>query len=166
VSSATDFQAFIDETLVHTGQHYANTSDVFELDIPRPGRNLEISGGTYGAMIGRMLAGIETALLEPKPDCVVVYGDTNGTLAGALAAAKPHIPVAHVEAGLRSFNMRMPEEINRIVADRLSSLLFCPTETVVANLAAEGISRNVANVRRPTYTAASPTFGTAIAFSL
>jgi UDP-GlcNAc3NAcA epimerase len=123
-------------------------SDVFfdELDIPRPGYNLEISGGNHGAMTGRMLEAVENVLLQEKPDWVLIYGDTNSTLAGALAAAKLHIPVAHVEAGLRSFNMRMPEEINRILADRMSKMLFCPTETAVANLQAEGITRGVHNV--------------------
>lgn len=139
----------IEELLVHTGQHYdENMSQVFfdELGIPRPRYNLEISGGNHGAMTGRMLESIENVLLQEKPDWVLIYGDTNSTLAGALAAAKLHMPVAHVEAGLRSFNMRMPEEINRILADRVSSMLFCPTETAVANLRAEGITNGVHNI--------------------
>lgn len=139
----------IEEVLLHTGQHFdANMSGVFfdELDIPRPRYNLEVSGGLHGAMTGRMLEGVESALLAEKPDWVLIYGDTNSTLAGALAAAKLHIPVAHVEAGLRSFNMRMPEEVNRILSDRVSSLLFCPTATAVENLTAEGISDGVHNV--------------------
>jgi UDP-GlcNAc3NAcA epimerase len=139
----------IEEVLVHTGQHYdEKMSKIFfdELDIAHPSYNLEISGGTHGAMTGRMLEAIEKVLLQEKPDCLLIYGDTNSTLAGALAAAKQHIPIAHIEAGLRSFNMRMPEEVNRILADRVSALLFCPTVTAVDNLRAEGITRGVHNV--------------------
>ena len=144
-----DYAGQIEEVLVHTGQHYDdNMSKVFfqELDIPHPKYNLEISGGQHGAMTGRMLEAIESVLLQEKPDWLLIYGDTNSTLAAALAAAKLHIPVAHVEAGLRCFNMRMPEEVNRILADRVSSLLFCPTETAVNNLRTEGVSRGVHNV--------------------
>src|SRR5690606_8806785 len=133
----------------HTGQHYdANMSQVFfdELEIPAPRYNLEVSGGQHGAMTGRMLEGIEKILLNERPDWVLIYGDTNSTLAGALAAAKLHIPVAHVEAGLRSFNMRMPEEINRILSDRVSTLLLCPTELAVENLAREGVTQGFHNV--------------------
>src|SRR5574344_185985 len=122
------------EILVHTGQHHdANMSDVFfeEMDIPRPDYNLGIAGGSHGQMTGKMLMAIEELLLQEKPDALLVYGDTNSTMAAALAAVKLHIPVIHVEAGLRSFNMAMPEEINRILTDRISSLLFCPTDTAI-----------------------------------
>lgn len=145
VSKAIQATEGIDEILLHTGQHFdANMSDIFfdQLGIPRPDFQLDIHGGNHGEMTGRMLAEVERVILSEKPDRVLVYGDTNSTLAGALAAAKLHVPVAHVEAGLRSFNMRMPEEINRILTDRISDLLFCPTETAVQNLINEGFDRS------------------------
>jgi UDP-GlcNAc3NAcA epimerase len=129
------------EVIVHTGQHYdTKMSDIFfdEMDIPRPNYRLDCGNLGHGAMTGRILEGIEELILKEKPDLVLVYGDTNSTLAGALAATKLHIPIAHVEAGLRSFNMAMPEEVNRILTDRISNYLFCPTETAVKNLAREG----------------------------
>ncbi|HKV86514.1 MAG TPA: UDP-N-acetylglucosamine 2-epimerase (non-hydrolyzing) [Candidatus Dormibacteraeota bacterium] len=135
-----------DEFLVHTGQHYDEAmSDLFfrQLGIPAPNVNLEVGSGPHGAQTGAMLPGIESVALDYRPDWVLVYGDTNSTLAGALVAAKLHIPVAHVEAGLRSYDRRMPEEINRVVADHLSSLLLCPTQVSVANLAREGIAGGV-----------------------
>lgn len=140
------FSSQLTEKIIHTGQHFdANMSDIFfdELDIPKPSHNLEIAGGGHGQMTGRMLEKIETLLLEERPDWVLIYGDTNSTLAGALAAAKLHIPIAHVEAGLRSFNMKMPEEVNRILSDRVSDQLFCPTQTAVENLANEGLTKRV-----------------------
>jgi UDP-GlcNAc3NAcA epimerase len=136
-------RAGIPEVLVHTGQHFdASMSDIFfsELGSPAPAHHLGIGGLSHGAMTGRMLEALEQVMLSEKPDRVLVYGDTNSTLAGALAAAKLKIAVAHVEAGLRSFNRDMPEEINRVVTDHLSALLFAPTAQAVANLGREGIS--------------------------
>ena len=133
----------IQEVIVHTGQHFDNNmSDIFfeEMEIPKPDYFLGINGLSHGAMTGQMLEKIEEVLLKEQADWVLVYGDTNSTLAGALAAKKLHFKVAHVEAGLRSFNMKMPEEINRILTDRISDILFCPTDTAVENLETEGFT--------------------------
>lgn len=133
--------AQLQEIIVHTGQHFdANMSDIFfeEMDIPKPQYNLNINGLSHGAMTGQMLEKLEEVMVAEKPDVVLVYGDTNSTIAGAMAAKKLHIKVAHVEAGLRSYNMHMPEEINRILTDRISDWLFCPTDTAITNLKKEG----------------------------
>ncbi|MGE5616017.1 MAG: non-hydrolyzing UDP-N-acetylglucosamine 2-epimerase [Bacillota bacterium] len=139
----------ITETIVHTGQHYDdNMSEVFfrELEIPSPAVNLGIGSGSHGAQTGRMIEKLEDVLVAEKPDALLLYGDTNSTLAGAIAAAKLGLPVAHVEAGLRSFNRRMAEEVNRVVCDHLAARLYCPTATAVENLRNEGITRGVENV--------------------
>ena len=131
----------IEEVIVHTGQHYdSNMSDIFfdEMKIPKPDYFLGIGGKSHGAMTGQMIEKIEEVVLKEKPDWMMVYGDTNSTLAGAIVASKLHIKLAHIEAGLRSFNMKMPEEVNRILTDRVSQILFCPTDTAIENLKNEG----------------------------
>jgi UDP-GlcNAc3NAcA epimerase len=134
----------IEEIIVHTGQHYdANMSDIFfdEMKIPKPNYFLGIGGKSHGAMTGQMIEKIEEVALSEKPDWIMVYGDTNSTLAGAIVASKLHIKLAHIEAGLRSFNMKMPEEVNRILTDRVSNILFCPTDTAIKNLQNEGYDK-------------------------
>lgn len=143
VSRALSKALGIEERVVHTGQHFdRNMSDIFfeQLAIPAPSYNLAVNSLSHGAMTGRQLERIERVLLDERPDAVLVYGDTNSTLAGALAGAKLHIPVAHVEAGLRSYDRRMPEEVNRVLTDRLSDLLFAPSQAAVDNLTAEGLA--------------------------
>lgn len=135
-----------EEILIHTGQHYDNNmSDIFfeELHIPKPDQNLCVGSGSHARQTADMLVGIEQVLLKEKPDCLLIYGDTNSTLAGAIAASKIHIPIVHVEAGLRSYDMRMPEEQNRVLSDHVSKLLLCPTNTAVQNLKREGIIEGV-----------------------
>lgn len=136
-----EFRNRVEETIVHTGQHFsASMSDLFfdELEIPSPKYNLGVQASSQGQMLGEMIKGLETVFETEKPDLVLLYGDTNSTLAGALAASKIHIPIAHVEAGLRSYNIRMPEEINRILTDRIAKWLFCPTQNAVQILEKEG----------------------------
>jgi UDP-GlcNAc3NAcA epimerase len=149
VSTAIARQPSLSEVMVHTGQHFdANMSDIFftQLGLPRPDHQLGINGGSHGEMTGRMLIEIERVIRSEAPDRVLVYGDTNSTLAGALAAAKLHVPIAHVEAGLRSFDMRMPEEVNRVLTDSLSDVLFCPTDAAVSNLEREGTAHGGARI--------------------
>lgn len=142
---------------IHTGQHFdENMSGVFyrDLGLPRPTYQLDIHGGPHGQMTGRMMEAIEAILIQDRPDAVLVYGDTNSTLAGGLVAAKLHIPFVHVEAGLRSFNRRMPEEINRVLVDHISSILLCPTSAAIGNLTNEGITKGVYQVGDLMYDAA------------
>jgi len=157
VSRALSDTTHFKEIIVHTGQHYdREMSGLFfdELDIPPPAHNLGINGGSHGEMVAGMLIQLERIMQDEAPDMVMVYGDTNSTLAGGLAAVKLEVPVCHVEAGLRSFNRKMPEEINRVVVDHLSSLLLCPTETAVKNLRKEGLVVGVSWVGDVMYDAA------------
>ena len=138
-----------EEILIHTGQHYDNNmSDIFfdELRIPKPDKNLNVGSGSHAKQTAEMMIGIEQALIDERPDCLLIYGDTNSTLAGAIAASKVHVPVVHVEAGLRSYNKNMPEEQNRVLVDHISDLLLCPTDTAVENLKNEGITEGVYQV--------------------
>ena len=149
VSRALADQPDLNEVVVHTGQHFdPEMSGIFfrELGVREPAHNLGIHGGGHSAMTGRMMEALEPIFQAERPDAVLVYGDTNSTLAGSLTASKLHLPVAHVEAGLRSFNRRMPEEINRVLSDHVSTVLYCPTSTAVENLAREGITAVVENV--------------------
>ncbi|NMC60969.1 MAG: UDP-N-acetyl glucosamine 2-epimerase, partial [Candidatus Methanofastidiosa archaeon] len=141
ISKAISEYEDIKEVLLHTGQHYDfNMSKIFfsQLSLKEPDYNLGVGSGSHGKQTGEMLKGIENVILKESPDLILIYGDTNSTLAGALSGVKSQIPVAHIEAGLRSYNMKMPEEINRILSDRISTYLFCPTETAVHNLMKEG----------------------------
>jgi len=150
-------KANIKEILVHTGQHYDYAmSEAFfdELEIPEPKHNLGVGSGSHALQTGEIMKRLEPVIIDERPDMVIIYGDTNSTLAGTITASKLHIPVAHVEAGLRSFNRDMPEEINRVLADHVAGLLFCPTNTAVKNLKAEGITKNVYHVGDVMYDAA------------
>lgn len=160
-SSLTDFPE-VNEVLVHTGQHYdeAMSGRFFrELGLAAPAYNLGVGSGSHGAQTGRMLERLDTVIEAERPDWVLLYGDTNSTLAGALAAAKLHVPVAHVEAGLRSWNRAMPEEINRLLTDQVSSLLFAPTEAAVTNLTREGIAGDSVHLVGDVMFDAALTFG-------
>jgi UDP-GlcNAc3NAcA epimerase len=139
----------IEEVLVHTGQHYDfRMSDVFfaDLNVPQPDYNLEVGSGTHGEQTGQILMRVEAVMRDEQPDWVLVFGDTNSTVAGALSAAKLHIPLAHIEAGLRSYDRRMPEEVNRVITDHISNVLFAPTQTAVENLQREGITEGVYHI--------------------